>query len=174
MQNSTLRTNETGRNLPLKCRGVWLSPVIYFWYIPLQFPAIVCQHTSLFCTLFLLRHPSWIGTYVFSTRWKHRVEKLRPTFQLISCSRMCRTSYCHLVIRVMTWCFIKRKVVAILICLMLKVAFHIFLSNRRKTELLSVMKIRFCSIHLAHLCIHVEIFLSPELIKRFFLLILRT
>ena len=45
VQNITLRTNETGRNLPLKCRGVWLSWVIGFRYIPLQCPAIVCQHT---------------------------------------------------------------------------------------------------------------------------------
>ena len=44
-ENSTLRTNETGRNLPLKCRGVWLSLVIGFSYTPLQCPAIVCQHT---------------------------------------------------------------------------------------------------------------------------------
>jgi len=34
-----------GRNLPLKCRGFRLSPVIGFRYVPLQCPAIVCQHT---------------------------------------------------------------------------------------------------------------------------------
>ena len=45
VQNSTLGTNETGRNLPLKCRGVWLLPVIGLGYIPLQCPAIVCHHT---------------------------------------------------------------------------------------------------------------------------------
>ena len=45
VQNSTLRTNETGRNLPLKCTGVWLSPVIGFKYIPLHCHAIACQHT---------------------------------------------------------------------------------------------------------------------------------
>ena len=45
VQNGTLRTKETGRNLPLKCRGIWLSPIIGFRYIPLQCPAIVCQHT---------------------------------------------------------------------------------------------------------------------------------
>jgi len=43
VQKSTLRTNEAGRNLPLKCRGVWRSPVFGFWYIPLQCLAIVCQ-----------------------------------------------------------------------------------------------------------------------------------
>jgi len=46
VQNSTWRTNETDSNLPLKCRGVWLSAVIGFRYIPLQFPTIVCQDTS--------------------------------------------------------------------------------------------------------------------------------
>ena len=45
VQNSTLCTNETSRNVPLKCRGIWLSPVFSFRYIPLQCPAIVCQHT---------------------------------------------------------------------------------------------------------------------------------
>jgi len=45
LQNSTLRAHETGRNFPLKCRGVWLSPVFGVRYIPLQCPAIVCQHT---------------------------------------------------------------------------------------------------------------------------------
>ena len=45
VQNSTLCTNETGRNLPLKYRGVWLLPVIGSRYIPPQCPAIVCQHT---------------------------------------------------------------------------------------------------------------------------------
>ena len=44
MQNSTLRTKETGRNLPLKFKVVWLSPVIGFRYIALQCPAIVCQN----------------------------------------------------------------------------------------------------------------------------------
>ena len=45
VQNSTLRAHETGRNFPLKCRGIWLSPVFGVRYIPLQCPAIVCQHT---------------------------------------------------------------------------------------------------------------------------------
>ena len=45
VQNSTLYTNEKGRNLPLKCRGVWFSSVIGVRYILLQCPAIVCQHT---------------------------------------------------------------------------------------------------------------------------------
>ena len=45
VQNGALRTNETGRNLPLKCRGVWFSPVIGFRYIPLQCSARICQHT---------------------------------------------------------------------------------------------------------------------------------
>ena len=45
VQNSTLRTNETGRKWPLNCRGVWLSPVIVFRYISLQCPATSCQHT---------------------------------------------------------------------------------------------------------------------------------
>jgi len=45
VQNVPLRTNETGRNLPLKCRGLRLSPVIGFRYIPLQCPTIICQHT---------------------------------------------------------------------------------------------------------------------------------
>jgi len=40
VQNSTLHTNETVRNLPLKCRDLWFSPVIGF-----RCPAIVCQHT---------------------------------------------------------------------------------------------------------------------------------
>ena len=45
VQNSTLPAHETGRNFPLKCRGVWFSPVFGVRYIPLQCPAIVCQHT---------------------------------------------------------------------------------------------------------------------------------
>ena len=45
VQNSTLRAHETGRNVPLKCWGLWLSPVFGVRYIPLQCPAIVCQHT---------------------------------------------------------------------------------------------------------------------------------
>ena len=44
VQNSTLRAHETGRNFPLKYRGVWLSPVFGVRYTPLQCPAIVCQH----------------------------------------------------------------------------------------------------------------------------------
>ena len=43
--NSTLPARETDRNLPLKCRGVWLSPVIDFRYSHRQCPAIVCQYT---------------------------------------------------------------------------------------------------------------------------------
>ena len=43
VQNSALRVNETGRNFPLKCRGLWFSPVFGFRYINLQCPAIVCQ-----------------------------------------------------------------------------------------------------------------------------------
>jgi len=45
VQNSTLRAHETGRNFPLKCWGLWLSPVFGARYIPLQCPAIVYQHT---------------------------------------------------------------------------------------------------------------------------------
>ena len=45
VQKSTLRTNETGRNVPLKFRGVWLSPVFGFRYSNRQCPVIVCQHT---------------------------------------------------------------------------------------------------------------------------------
>jgi len=45
MQNSTLRTNETDRTFPLKCTGVWLSPIIGFTYIPLQCQTTVCQRT---------------------------------------------------------------------------------------------------------------------------------
>jgi len=45
VQISTLHAHETGRNVPLKCRGVWLSPVGGVRCIPLQCPAIVCQHT---------------------------------------------------------------------------------------------------------------------------------
>ena len=45
VQNSTLRAHETGRNVPLKCWGVWLSPVFGVRYIPLQCLATVCQHT---------------------------------------------------------------------------------------------------------------------------------
>jgi len=47
VQNNTLRTKETDRNLPLKRRGLRLSPVIGFRYeyIPLQCSTIVCQHT---------------------------------------------------------------------------------------------------------------------------------
>jgi len=45
VQNSTLRAHETGRNFPLKCRGVWLSPVFGVRYISLQCPSIICQHT---------------------------------------------------------------------------------------------------------------------------------
>ena len=44
VQNSTLRTNETGRNLPKKCTDVWLSSVIGFRHTSLQCPAIVYQH----------------------------------------------------------------------------------------------------------------------------------
>jgi len=56
VQNSTLGTNETGRKLPLKCRGLWLSPVFGFRYIPLQCPAMVCQHTWGPLALVLLFH----------------------------------------------------------------------------------------------------------------------
>ena len=52
VQNCTLRTNETGWDLPLKCRGVWLSPVIGLRYIPLRCPAIFCQST--WCPLDLI------------------------------------------------------------------------------------------------------------------------
>jgi len=45
IQNSTSRAQETGRNVPRKCWGVWLSPVFGFRYFPLQCPATVCQHT---------------------------------------------------------------------------------------------------------------------------------
>jgi len=45
VQNNTLHTHETGRNFPLKCRVIWLLPVFGVRYIPLQCPAIVCQHT---------------------------------------------------------------------------------------------------------------------------------
>jgi len=45
VQKSTSHAQETSRNFPLKCRGVWLSPVCGIWYIHLQCPAIVCQHT---------------------------------------------------------------------------------------------------------------------------------
>jgi len=45
VQNSPLRAHETGRTFSLKCRGLWLSPVFGVRYIPLQCPAIVCQHT---------------------------------------------------------------------------------------------------------------------------------
>jgi len=52
VQNSTLCAYETGRNFPLKWRGIWLSPVFGVRYIPLQCPAIVCQHT--WCPLALV------------------------------------------------------------------------------------------------------------------------
>ena len=45
VQNSTLRAHETGRNFPLKCRGLWISPVLDIRYIHLQCPEIVCQLT---------------------------------------------------------------------------------------------------------------------------------
>jgi hypothetical protein len=45
VQNSTLHANETGRNVPPKCRGLSLLAVFGTRYIPLQHPAIVCQHT---------------------------------------------------------------------------------------------------------------------------------
>ena len=45
VQNSTLCAHETGRNLPLKCRGEWFSSVFGIRYIPLQCPATVYQHT---------------------------------------------------------------------------------------------------------------------------------
>ena len=45
VQNSTWRSHETGRNFPLKCWGVWLSPVFVLRYIPLQCPLIFCQYT---------------------------------------------------------------------------------------------------------------------------------
>ena len=45
VQNGVLLANETGRNLPLKCRAVWLSLVFRVRYILLQCPATVCQHT---------------------------------------------------------------------------------------------------------------------------------
>jgi hypothetical protein len=45
VQNSTLRANETDRNLPIKYRGVSRSPVFVVRYIPLNSPAIVCDHT---------------------------------------------------------------------------------------------------------------------------------
>ena len=44
VQNSTLRAHETGRNFPLKCWGVWLLPVFGIRYMPLQCPAVFCQH----------------------------------------------------------------------------------------------------------------------------------
>jgi len=43
VQNSTLCAHETGRNFPLKCRGVWLSPVCGIRYVYLQRPEIVCE-----------------------------------------------------------------------------------------------------------------------------------
>ena len=45
VQNSTLRAHETGRNFPLKCRGLWISSVFGVRYIPLQSVATVFQHT---------------------------------------------------------------------------------------------------------------------------------
>ena len=45
VQNITFHSNETGTNLPLKCRGLWISPIIGFGYIHLHYPAIVCHHT---------------------------------------------------------------------------------------------------------------------------------
>jgi ABC-type glycerol-3-phosphate transport system permease component len=45
VQDSTLSAYETGRNFPLRCRGVLLSLVFGIRYIPLQGTAIVCQHT---------------------------------------------------------------------------------------------------------------------------------
>ena len=45
VQNSTLRAHEIGRNFRIKCRGLWLSLVFGVRYVPLQCPAIVCQHT---------------------------------------------------------------------------------------------------------------------------------
>ena len=45
VQNSTLCAHETGRNFPLKCWGIRLSPVFGVRYTPLHFPTIVCQHT---------------------------------------------------------------------------------------------------------------------------------
>ena len=56
VQNSTLRALETSRNFPLKCRGVWLSPVFGIRYIHLQCPVIVCQHTRGWLALVLLFH----------------------------------------------------------------------------------------------------------------------
>jgi hypothetical protein len=44
VQNCTLRAHETGRNFPPKCWGVRLSPVFGVRYVPLQSPAIFCQH----------------------------------------------------------------------------------------------------------------------------------
>ena len=41
VQNSTLCANETDINVPLKCRGVWFSPVFGFRYIHLQCPSTV-------------------------------------------------------------------------------------------------------------------------------------
>jgi hypothetical protein len=54
VQTSTLRAHETGRNFPLKCRVVWLSPVFGVRYIRLQCPTIVCRHTSVPRALVLL------------------------------------------------------------------------------------------------------------------------
>jgi len=56
VQNSTLRARETSRNFRLKCRGLWFSPVFGVRYIPLQCPAIVCQHTWGPLALLLLFH----------------------------------------------------------------------------------------------------------------------
>ena len=56
VQNSMLRAHETGRNFPLKCRGLWFQPVFGVRYIPLQCTAMVCQHTWGPLALILLFH----------------------------------------------------------------------------------------------------------------------
>jgi hypothetical protein len=40
-----LRAHERGRNIPLKCRGLWISSVFGVRYIHLQCPTIFCQYT---------------------------------------------------------------------------------------------------------------------------------
>jgi hypothetical protein len=62
VQNSTLHANETGRNFSPKCIGILLSSVFGARYIPLQHPAIFCQHSVAFPALYITSHPLY-------TRW---------------------------------------------------------------------------------------------------------
>jgi len=89
VQNCTLRTNETDRILPLKCRGIWLSPVFGVRYSPLQCLAIVCQNT---------RHAqeSNTSTYNHANRHTHSQDTTgtHPSGKLVNYKRLACYEHC--------------------------------------------------------------------------------